>query len=230
MLNLVPMRELIRNDTARGHSDNIGTTFARGGFDSPFESVIVRASLPYSPIDIATCFSVMGAKTIHARSRLAIDLLHFTRWCTNRVSKVLHIELTPSRYRPFSSALARVYLLAACTSPQLHEQARTKTIDAVTRPYALILRDRVARTRLPAATPTVRRKRKENTKKSRSPRSLVTFSGSSCSSTQRTYDTQSCSVRETCFSNDPPPAVAETQIPGTEPDDAYSVYSREKRD
>ena len=57
MTNLVLQRELIRNDTARGHSDNINSIFARSGFDSLFGGVIVRASTPYSPIAIALLLS-----------------------------------------------------------------------------------------------------------------------------------------------------------------------------
>ena len=62
MADLVPMRELVRNETARGHSDNIDAAIAQGGFDILFESAIVRASLPKSPLDIALCCSVMGGK------------------------------------------------------------------------------------------------------------------------------------------------------------------------
>ena len=167
-----------------------------------------------------------GVKAIHACSRLAPNILHFTRWYTNRVSKVLRIELTPVRYRLFASALERVYPLAVSTSPKIHED-NTRTVDTVTGPYAFILRDKARRNHLSTATPTVRGGKTDPTK-SRSPRSLVTISGPSCSSTQWAHDTDASSAIATSSVRERAPLELEPGIPGTEPDEEYSVYSRER--
>ena len=179
MANLVLLRELVRNDRARGHSGNIDSTAAWAGFGSLLESVIVRASIPYSPVDIALFFSVMGVKTIHACARSATDLTYFTRAYTNGVGKIIHLEIKPPRYPTFTSAIERVRLLALRTSPQLLEKERANFVDMVTRPYALIIRDRATRTNLTSAPATTKRKRRDGANKSRSPRTLVTFSGPS---------------------------------------------------
>ena len=152
--------------------------------------------------------------------------LHFTRWYTNRVSKSLRLELASVRYRLFASALERAYLLAVSTSPTVHED-NTRTIDAVTRPYTFVLRDKVRRNHLATATPTVRRKRKSDTTKSRSPRSPVTISGSGCAIAQRTHETDTGSVIDTSVFHDRTPPALEPWIPGPEHDEEYSVYSRE---
>ena len=60
MIDLVLPRELIRHDTARGHEGDINRVFAQTGFDCLIDSILVRASLPYKPIDIALSFSLMG--------------------------------------------------------------------------------------------------------------------------------------------------------------------------
>ena len=227
MTNLVLLRDMIRNETARGHSDNIDSTFAWAGFDRLFESAIARASIPYSPNDIALCFSIMGVQTIHARSRISPGLLHFTRWYANRISKVLHIELTPVRYRLFTMAPEGVYLLAVSTSPQIHED-NTKTIEAATRPYTFIIRDKARRAHLSMTTPTVRMQRKTATTRPRSPRSLVTISASSCPSAQLTQDTDSCIATYMSVSQERTPLTIEPEFPPPEPEDEYSVYSREQ--
>ena len=67
MTDLVLLRELIKNESARGHSDDIGRAFAQTGFDFLFESVLVRASTPYRQVAIALCFNLLGVKTIRAR-------------------------------------------------------------------------------------------------------------------------------------------------------------------
>ena len=68
MVDLVLLRELIGNETARGHDDDIDKVFAQTGFDCLFESILVRASMPYTPVCIALSITLLGVKTIHARS------------------------------------------------------------------------------------------------------------------------------------------------------------------
>ena len=59
MADLVLLRWLIINDQARGHSDNIDRIFDRANFDILFESALVRAEIPYSPVAIALCLSLL---------------------------------------------------------------------------------------------------------------------------------------------------------------------------
>ena len=60
MIDLVLIRELIRNDTARGHEDDISRVFAQTDIDCLFGSMLVRAPLPYKPVAISLTFSLMG--------------------------------------------------------------------------------------------------------------------------------------------------------------------------
>ena len=179
MTNLVLLRELIRNEQASGHSDNINNTFAWIGFDSLFEGLIIRGSLPHSPIDIALCFSVMGVKAIPARARLGVDLPSLRKWYMKSASRVITLEITPTRYPSFAAALERVHTLAIRTAPMLDGNNNSSVIDMVTRPTSFVLRDRLQRDSLANAAKRPRRKRNRSTQKPRSPRSMVTLSGAS---------------------------------------------------
>ena len=189
MTNLVLLRELIRNDTARGHSDNVNSIFSWAGFGSLFGGVIVRASIPYSPIAFALFFSVVGVKTTHARSRLATDTNALTRRYTKTVGTAIRLEITPTRYPDFTSAIERARALAKRTAPQIVERGSGAVLDMVTRPTTFIHRDRMARTYLANAPSTVMRKRKSHSRKSRSPRSMGTFSDNSHTGTHSASDT-----------------------------------------
>ena len=65
MIDLFLLRELIRNDTASGHEDDIKRVFAQTDIDCVFGSILVRPSLPYKPVAIALTLSLMGVKTIN---------------------------------------------------------------------------------------------------------------------------------------------------------------------
>ena len=159
MTNLVLLRELIRNDTARGHSDDVNSISHWAGFGSLFEGVIVREVIPYSPITSALFFSVMGVKTIHARSRLTSDTTALTMWYTKNVSRAIRLEITPTRYPACVAAVERVHALAKRKAPQVAERESDAVIDMVTRPTTFIIRDRMTRTSLSNAPTDVRGKR-----------------------------------------------------------------------
>ena len=53
MTDLVLLRELIKNESASGHNEDLGRVFARCNLDCLFGSIIVRAATPYSPVAIA---------------------------------------------------------------------------------------------------------------------------------------------------------------------------------
>ena len=46
MIDLFLLRELIGNESARGHNDDIDRVFAQTGIDCLFEIIMVRASMP----------------------------------------------------------------------------------------------------------------------------------------------------------------------------------------
>ena len=93
MIDLVLIRELIRNDTARGHEDDINRVFAHTGLECLFGSILVRASLPYKPVDIALTFSLLGVKTINSCSRIGTAVRKFSEWCAIRLRRILHIDI-----------------------------------------------------------------------------------------------------------------------------------------
>ena len=225
MTNLVLLRELIRNEHSSGHSDNINNTFAWIGFDSLFEGLIARGSLPHSPIAIALCFSVMGVKTIPARARLGSDLPSLRKWYTKSASNVITFEITPTRYPAFTAALERVHTIAIRTSPMLDGNNNSSAIDMVARPTSFILRDRLQRDNLANAAKHSRRKRHRSTHKPRSPRSMVTLSGTSYASSQPKLDLSQPSE----FDHEPTiRAELDTQvIPDTANGDENSDFARE---
>ena len=60
MIDLVLTRELVRNETAHGQDGDVDKVSAQTGFGFLFESILVRTSMPYKPIDIARPFALQG--------------------------------------------------------------------------------------------------------------------------------------------------------------------------
>ena len=119
-----------------------------------------------------------------------------------------------------------MYLLAVSTAPGSREGPKT-TPDAVTQPYTFIVRGNVRRNLLSNVNTSVRRKRKNEDTRPRSPRSFVTVSGSRCSSTQRTQDTDYGIVPELSASQGRSPCYVNDDISQPEIDEKYSMFSRE---
>ena len=103
-------------------------------------------------------FSLLGVKA--ARARSSVDVTRVTRRYTTRLPKLLHAQITPTRYRAFSSALGRVHSVALRASHQIRERDDIAVVDVVARPPTLILRDRLARTATLGTEATHRHKRK----------------------------------------------------------------------
>ena len=93
MIDLVMPRELIRNDTARGHEGDINRVFTQTGIDCLFGSILVRASLPYKPVAIALSFSLLGVKTIKSCSRSGTTVHEFPERYATRLDRPLRIDL-----------------------------------------------------------------------------------------------------------------------------------------
>ena len=100
-------------------------------------------------------------------------------------------------------------------------------IDMIAQPTAFVLRDRMIRPTLANAPTVAKRKHKTNTRKSRSPRSMVTISGTSYASAYNTFSTCERSEPATCLTNKQPPPTIEHAIPDREVEDGYSVFARE---
>ena len=170
----------------------------------------------------------MGVATIHAFSRLATDTTALTRWYTKTVGTAIHLEITPTRYPASTSAIERVHALAKRTSPQIAERESDAVLDTATRPTTSILRDRMARTYLANPPSDVQRKRKPHSRKSRSPRSMVTFSGTSHTGAHSASDTPQSSKFEPCLTDNKPPPTIVQVIPGPGNDGEFSVFTREQ--
>ena len=93
MIDLVLIRELIRNDTARGHEGDVNRIFAQTGLGCLFESILARSSLPYKPVAIALTFSSMGVTTINSCSRAGTTVREFPERYAIRLDRHLHIGL-----------------------------------------------------------------------------------------------------------------------------------------
>ena len=79
MADLVMLRELLRNEQARGHSDDIDRIFDRANFSSLFESALVRAAIPCSPGATALLLpfgSKGGARKIIRRRNARYPAVH----------------------------------------------------------------------------------------------------------------------------------------------------------
>ena len=96
MVDLALLRELIRNETARGDDDDIDTVFAHACSDCLFGSILVRASLPYRPVDIALPFSLMGVKKIRALSRSGTAVRKFPERYTVRLDRPVNLDFVPT--------------------------------------------------------------------------------------------------------------------------------------
>ena len=227
MTNLVLLRELIRNEHAPGHSDNINNTFAWAGFESLFEGIIARGALPHSPIDIALCFSVMGVKTIHACARLGPNITTLRRWYTETASRDISLEITPTRYPAFTAALERVHCIALRTSPQIADGPYAATINSITRPVTLIHRDRILRNSLANAPATHSHKRHGRSHKSQSPRSMVTSTSTNYPSSQDRSQASQPSEHSAQQAPQLVTPIYTEAIPEPETDDE-SVFTREK--
>ena len=142
MTDLVPLRELIRNQTARGHTEDIERISPTTDRDNLFESVIVRASLPYTPIDIALCFNLLGVRAIQARPMAAPVVSHFPKRYTERLGSLLQMDITPTRCKPFRAEMERDRARAARNVSKLKAPEWANVLGLTTRQCALIQRDR----------------------------------------------------------------------------------------
>ena len=115
MGDLVLLRELTKNDLARGHDDSIDRVFAQSGMNSLFGSVLARASFPYKPVSIALFFTLLGVKKINACARSGTDALTFPRWYSARLNVLLRHDVTPLRFRTFNNAMERAHALSLRT-------------------------------------------------------------------------------------------------------------------
>ena len=98
MTDLFLLRDLIRDPSSRGHSENVDALFRRLRFESLFECALTRVVCPYPPVAIALPLDLPGVKTINACARSAPDLILFSRRYTQRMNAILRIDLTPHRF------------------------------------------------------------------------------------------------------------------------------------
>ena len=99
MVDLFLLRELIRNESARCHDDDVCRIFDQAGFDCLFGNILARASLPNRPADIALPSSLMGVKTIHARSRCGATVQEFPESYTSRINRPIRLDFVPTNAR-----------------------------------------------------------------------------------------------------------------------------------
>ena len=141
MTDLVLLRDLIRDTTSRGHSDNVDLLFRKLRFGSLFECVITRAVYPYPPVAIALSLDLLGVKSITTCARAAPDLHLFAKWYAARLNIVPRFDLSRTKYKPFSNALDRFCALSTRNQTTVDIPTRTNVADLVTRPCALIRSD-----------------------------------------------------------------------------------------
>ena len=160
MTDLVILSELIKNESARCHIDDIDRLFDRTDFGNLFESVLVRPAIPYHPLAIALCFNLLGVKTINAPARTGTDVTTFARRYAQRLTTTLRPDIAPSRYRAFNIAMERVRALKQRTVSKLHIPENTCSYERVARPAMLVIRDLLARAENDTNVYTPKRKRK----------------------------------------------------------------------
>ena len=95
-IDLALLRELIRNDSARGHDGDINRVLAQTVIDCLFESIPVRASLPYKQVDIALTLRLLGVETIQSCSRYGTDVRKFSERYIIRLARLLRVGILPT--------------------------------------------------------------------------------------------------------------------------------------
>ena len=191
MTDLVLLRELIKNELACGHREDLSCVLSRCNLDVLFESIAVRGSLPYAPNAIALCFDFLAVKTIQSCSRFS-TCAKFRSWYTERLKVTLSIDVASPKCKAFTSALGRVHALAVRSANQLRAPEEGEIMSQTIRPLPLVLRETMVRTRNVNPLETYKRKARNSTKSSKSPRTTYTFHSSepSLSSGASTHDFQ----------------------------------------
>ena len=77
--DLVLARELIGNESAMRHKEDLGRVFIRRNVDSLFGSIAARAALPYPPVAIALSYNLLSVKTIQSRAKAENSAPRFTK-------------------------------------------------------------------------------------------------------------------------------------------------------
>ena len=173
--DLVLLRELVKNDTARGHSDDIDRVAAQTGCGVLFEGALARAASPYQPVDIALRFKLLGVKAISACARSVTEGAAFARRCATRQGALLHLDIAPLRYRSFNSAMGRPRALSLRKVTHRLKPETDPSREKATRHMAIIMRDRRRWGANATRLVTQKRKMKAYAPNPKSPRTVYTY-------------------------------------------------------
>ena len=168
----------------------------------------------------------MGVRAIPARARLGPDITTLRRRYAKSGSRAISLEITPTRFPVFTAAPERVHTLALRTSPKLERGSTEAVVDSIARPVTFILRDRMLRNSLVHAPTATRRRRTHQARKSRSPRSMVTLTGTSCARTQTKSESTQPSERDQRLTYEHSEYASDQAIPDPEIAEATSVFAR----
>ena len=227
MTDLVLLRDLIRDPSARGHSENVDALSRRLRFESLFGCVITRAAYPYPPVAIALPLDLIGVKAINARARSFPELLLCSRRYARRMNTLLRIDLTPQRYKPFVSAMERVYVLAPRNQTTVSIPERTNATDLATRPCSLIRADYTSRMALSMRPSNAKRSHKGEPRQRKSPKTTYSLSFTQTSPTpSSTNDTPGINASQSSHHGRAP--SNRSCFPPPDPYEVDSVLSRPK--
>ena len=175
MTDLVLLRELIKNGSALGRKEELSRVFNRCDLDCLFESIVVRASMPYSPVAISLCSNFLSVKTIQSRARAGGSIANFQTWYTERLNVTLPIDVSPTRYKACNNAMNRVRAPAVRYLNKLRIPQEDEVVAHVTRPSPLVLRERLARVENATYADVRKRKSKTSDMSAKSPRAAYAF-------------------------------------------------------
>ena len=143
--DLVLLRDLIKNESARGHSEDMGRVFSRRTIDCLSESIDVRAAMPYSPLSIALRYGLLGVKAIHTCSIAGGSVATFTMRCTDRPDAIFPLGVSSIRYRAFNNAMNRARVLAVRNVNKLRAPGDGQFHAHNVRPSPIVIRERLSR-------------------------------------------------------------------------------------
>ena len=178
-----------------------------------------------TPVAIALPLDLLGVKSINTRDRPAPDFLLFSGRYAQRLNVLLHFDMSPHRYKPFSSASERVFSLATRNQTTVSNPERESAADLVARPLSIIRPEYTARLALSLRTPIPKRSRKGEPRQHKSSKTTYALSPTQTSSTpSRNSDTSEGALSQPIHHGRSPTNIFDIPPPGPVGDD--TVFSR----
>ena len=125
MGELVFLRGILRNNGTRGKPENLAQVFKKVRFDTLFERVVMRWVYPYPPMGVILKLDILWLRSVTGCARAAPEVHLFASWYTNRINRILHLNVVPAEFDTFREAVDRVTALAQTLNAVYRHQRET---------------------------------------------------------------------------------------------------------